>query len=64
MSLTAEMRVGMSVYWVKITAERDGFRATWTQRDLPLEVWAAGAKREVLAEARLIATTINETVSA
>jgi hypothetical protein len=61
-STTIEMRVGMSLYWVTLTQDSDGkgWTARWEQNGRTQEVWSAGAKREVMNEARGFAKRIEE----
>jgi hypothetical protein len=53
-----EMRVGMSLFWVRLVREGEGWKATWTQRDWPREVWTRGTATEAMVEARRVAREV------
>jgi hypothetical protein len=44
-----EVRIGMAVFWVRLTPEANGFHFSSGDR---VDGWSAGTKREVLTEAR------------
>ncbi len=51
-STTYEVRVGMSVYWVKLTREANGYH--FTADDGRVDGWTAGNHREAIAEAKRV----------
>ncbi len=59
MGTNYELRVGMSLYWARVTSEANGYTVTWTQHGRPMQVWSAGTKREALAEAREVARKLD-----
>jgi len=62
-SRTIEMRVGMSLYWVKLyTSDGGGVWAMWKQGGQVRKVWSAGSMRDAEHEARVEAERL--TVSA
>lgn len=60
MSALHEMRVGMSLYWVRLVASGPGYRATWKQHGREREVWSKGHKGDALDEARIVARRLDE----
>lgn len=54
-----ELRVGMSVFWVRLVREGEGWCATWTQKDQTREVWCRGDIHAVMVEARLLARKLD-----
>lgn len=59
MSVLCEMRVGMSLYWVRLVRSGPGYRATWKQFGVEREVWSQGNQGDALSEAKELAGALD-----
>lgn len=57
--VSAELRVGMSVFWACVTVNAGMRHVTWMQGGQMREVWVQGSRGEALAEARRVARELD-----
>ncbi len=58
---TVKVRVGMSMYFVRLIPNAGGHSARWAQDAVNREVWSLGTERDALTEVRrMIAAGLND----